>query len=524
MKLSVQKRYLIFPVRSTAVYKKLRFFSRENVVYELDIRLDNHDPDFHAALDVSRFMGEELELQVSPEMPLCYQETDERNIPDLYRETLRPQVHFTPQLGWTNDPNGLVYLNGQYHLFFQHNPCDRAWGNMHWGHAISTDLIHWEEQPIALFPDEMGTMFSGSGLLDVHDRLGLASGEMPTAVLFYTAAGNPFTQCMAYSTDGLQTIHKFSGNPILPHVAGCNRDPKVVFCEELDTYLMALYLDGDEYALFTSTDLVHWSEQQRLNLPGCAECPDIFPLVDPAGERCWVFMGANNRYYIGGFQNGRFTPSQSLQTLFYDPYTYAAQSFSDLPDGRIVRIAWNRCAGWSESHFSQQMGIPTAMSLERGGELTYLCARPVSELWSLCSHREVREDLRLAAGIPYKVALEEPRLLFRLEGDFDPETTLCIGCFGQEFDCDMKQNQWHMPQVHGPLSAEQTQLSLTVVIDRCSVEVFADNGKFCYTGADVSHISDPNLPWLTLTADREYTIRRLELCPLDSIWKKHTDA
>lgn len=145
-------------------------------------------------------------------MEIPYTEADEMTLPDLYREPYRPQIHFTTKNGWINDPNGLVYLNGAYHLFYQHNPCEPKWNNMHWGHAVSTDLIHWKELDIALFPDRTGDMFSGSAIVDTQDLLGLQKDDVPSVLLYYTTT-KPFSQYLAYSTDGLKTVQKYSTTP-----------------------------------------------------------------------------------------------------------------------------------------------------------------------------------------------------------------------------------------------------------------------------------------------------------------------
>jgi sucrose-6-phosphate hydrolase SacC (GH32 family) len=164
-----------------------------------------------------------------------------KNIEDLYREPKRGLFHFSPKRGWNNDPNGCVYYNGEYHLFFQHNPYGWSWGNMHWGHAVSKDLVHWEEIGDVLLPDEMGPMFSGSAVVDSKNTSGFGKDGQAPLVLIYTAAGNPTVQGIAYSTDG-RNFTKYSGNPVLGQVTGGNRDPKVIWDEANQRWVMVLYV------------------------------------------------------------------------------------------------------------------------------------------------------------------------------------------------------------------------------------------------------------------------------------------
>ncbi|MHC4110677.1 MAG: twin-arginine translocation signal domain-containing protein, partial [Planctomycetota bacterium] len=258
---------------------------------------------------------------------------------NLYNEKYRPQFHFTPRKNWTNDPNGLVFYKSEYHLFFQHNPTGINWGNMTWAHAVSTDLIHWKQLPNAIEPDELGTIFSGSAVVDWKNTSGFKTGAESVLVAFYTSAGShapkkvPFTQSIAYSNDRGRTWIKYKNNPVIGHIRANNRDPKVIWHEPTKTWIMALFLDKNDFVLYSSKNLKEWSRFQDVKLPGSSECPDFFPLAvdgNPAKTR-WVFWGGNGRYLLGTFDGRKFNqqagPFESRVGNFY-----ASQTYSDIPE------------------------------------------------------------------------------------------------------------------------------------------------------------------------------------------------
>ncbi|MCX7031231.1 MAG: glycoside hydrolase family 32 protein, partial [Spirochaetes bacterium] len=201
-------------------------------------------------------------------------------MPEPYRELLRPQFHFTARANWINDPNGLVFQDGEYHLFFQRNPTGIKWGNIHWGHAVSRDLVHWEQLADALAPDEFGAMWSGSAVVDWKNTSGLGTGRQPPIVAIYTAtkpwAGKRAVQCIAASNDRGRTLVKSRGNPVLPRVAAVNRDPKVIWHESTGSWIMALFLRGCDFALFRSPNLREWERVDNVSMPRTGECPDFF--------------------------------------------------------------------------------------------------------------------------------------------------------------------------------------------------------------------------------------------------------
>ena len=517
MKIKIEKKYLIFPVNVLTSKKKVTFSDDGKTVYELMMNLDNRNPDFSAYVDVSRFIGEELEITVKPEMEIKCRVSYEMDIDGLYCETLRPQIHFTTKNGWNNDPNGLIYLDGTYHMFYQHNPCSHEWANMHWGHATSSDLIHWTEQPIALFPDDTGMMYSGSGILDIDNVTGLGTKENPPALLYYTATA-PFSQHLAYSTDGFKTITKYEKNPLISHIVKANRDPKVVFCKEWNAYLMALYLEQDIYALFRSSNLLSWDLVQKISLSGDNECPDIFSITASDGSKKWVLMGAHNRYLVGSMSENGFTPEQETRSLHYGSSAYAGQTFSGMPDGRVVRIDWDKWQAVSKN-FKGQMSIPLELSLTEKGGVYYLSALPVKEIETLYTEIQKYSDIEIRENSSVSYDLEESPYVVKLQvNNADDISDFTIKIFGRDIVIKPSENELKFAKEAVPLAIFNGSLDITLVIDRCSIEVFLDGGKIYASFLNNESVSDYNVPFVEISSKDGLKIDELMLVALKSIW------
>ena len=260
-----------------------------------------------------------------------------------------------------NDPNGLVYYRGEYHLFFQYSPGFMNHAPNSWGHAVSTDLIHWKQIENGLEPDEYGWIWSGSAVVDSNNTTGFQEGAEEPIVAIYTTGGfgepgNPCVQHIAYSNDRGRTFHRYSGNPVLGHIRAANRDPKVLWHAPTKQWVMALFLDGNDYALFGSPNLKAWSHLCDLEVKDTGECPDLFELPvdgDPSNTR-WVFWGAAGIYRIGAFDGRTFTPETDAIRAEHGPNGYAAQTWSNLP-ARGWAAAY-RSPGW------QGAGIPRCPS------------------------------------------------------------------------------------------------------------------------------------------------------------------
>ncbi len=448
----------------------------------------------------------------------------------LYREKWRPQFHFTARQNWHNDPNGLVFYKGEYHLFFQHNPTGIDWGNMTWGHAVSPDLVHWQQFPHAIFPDRLGTIFSGSAVVDWQNTAGFQSGREKTLVAIYTAAGDTspeskgvkFTQCLAYSNDRGRTWTKYERNPVLPHVVGSNRDPKVVWHASSQRWIMTLFKDGNTYAFFASPDLKTWTPLQDLTVPDCGECPDFFemPVTGDRRTRKWVWTAANGHYLVGTFDGTRFTAETGPHVSDWGKNFYAVQTYSDIPpsDGRRIQIAWMNGGKYPDMPFNQQMSFPCELRLKAFPEGLRLCRLPVRELESLRARTHSWKDRALRpgdnplaglAGDLFEIRVEiEPgeasavRLEIRSEPVHYsvPEKTLT--CLGRTAPCELSGGR----------------LRLQILVDRTSLEVFGNDGKASMTSC---FLPDPANRSLSLQAvGGTARVVTLKVFELRSAWQR----
>ncbi len=418
---------------------------------------------------------------------------------EVPRPSLRPAFHFAAAAGWLNDPNGLAFFKGRWHLFFQHNPGGLTWGNMHWGHATSPDLFSWKEGPIALAPDRRGTVFSGCALVLAPGDGPLAPAEGERLLLCYTAAGSTslaslgrrFSQCCAISDDGLR-FAKYARNPVIRPIRATNRDPKIVRHGPTGTWIMALWLRGSEFALLRSTDLLSWEIAQRLEMPGSIECPDFFPLAvdgDPAREK-WVFMAADGRYLVGAFDGLRFEAEagpfvSDSGPNFYAPQTFAFAAAGGPGGGRRVQLAWMKGGSYPGELFSQQMTVPVELGLVGTPEGPRLARLPVAELRGLVTKTEVSGGLALGpveATIASGEALDLD-LRLRVEARFRGRAGLCADA-GLEVGFDFRGLVllWSPARRELTLAgrtvrlAAGTTLALRALLDRSSLEVFAMDG------------------------------------------------
>ena len=289
------------------------------------------------------------------------------------KKGIYPKAHFAPGYGWMNDPNGLIYHDGRYELYFQYNPGGIEWDQIAWGHAHSRDLVHWTQEESVLFADETGPMFSGCGI--VNDR-GLPGYPKDALVFFYTAASallpekeRCYNKIMtAISTDGGRTLQK-TGKCVLQSLALENRDPKVFYHEESRAYILVLYLDGHDFGIFRSEDLEEFQLSDRIALEGGFECPDLFRLpVEGSKEEKWVFWAGDGSYYAGNFDGYHFVQEQSRQYAYgARALPYAAQSWSGTPKGQVLNVAWLN-SGTVDQQYTGVFSLPRQLSLVKREE------------------------------------------------------------------------------------------------------------------------------------------------------------
>lgn len=470
----------------------------------------------------------------------------------------RPSIHFTAHAGWINDPNGLVYLDGQYHLFYQHHPHATVWGPMHWGHAVSRDLLRWEEWPIALAPDHIGAIFSGSVVIDRNNTAGFGAGAL--VAIFTHQTENPNqrqVQSIAYSLDHGRTWTKYAGNPVVRPPAGLNdfRDPKVFWYDDgvRAHWVMALAV-ASEIFFYRSTNLKDWTESSRFGAGhgshgGVWECPELIQLdIEGSNEKRWVLFvsvgngapagGSGVQYFVGQFDGMTFTSQDAPDRIRWADYGadfYAVQAWNDAPEGRHICTAWMNNWAYANqipaSTWRGSMSIPRELVLQRMGSDVLLVQQPVREItqmrrskltwqsrtierdvFALDGASQVVRDLHLSARIMPAHWVDGAAFGLRIgEG----ESAVLIGyrpahnqLFIQRPDLSGRAPGFAATHV-APLHLREGHLDLHLILDTHSVEVFADQGRRLMTD---QFFLPPNHNTLTLFAqDMTVEIGGLEI-------------
>ena len=445
-------------------------------------------------------------------------------------EPFRPAYHFSPEKNWINDPNGMVYYNGEYHLFYQLNPFGDEPGHLSWGHAVSRDMLGWKELPVALREENGIMIFSGGAVVDWNNSSGFGEDGKPPIVAFYTGArkGNQ-AQNIAYSTDGGRTFTKYSGNPVIDLKMAEFRDPMVFWHKPTNRWVMVVSLaDLHRVQFYSSTDLKKWTLLSEFGPAGAQpvpnwECPNLFelPVTNAKGTSKWVLelgvgggtpaKGSASQYFVGDFDGHTFkNANQATRTMWadYGADFYAGQTWSDIPpsDGRRILVAW--MSNWIYGQkvpthpWRGQMSLPRVLSLKTGPDGYFLTQSPIREVEKLRDqHFHLQENSLEAAnailsrrhfGDTLEVLAQftvgkASNLGVHLRKDADQQTSLGFDASKNVIYVDRTKSgdtsfSPHFAAKHdGPLTPENGKVTLHIFLDRCSVEVFGNDGRTTLT-------------------------------------------
>ena len=534
VRVTTAERFVLLPVEEKADIAHLRVLKDNKVVQTLNVRLAVDKVDYFVPLEIKtqrvalldiHFNGDRRTKGALKELA-CWREMRLSDTFDTQnRERFRPDYHHTPTYGWMNDPNGMFYKDGVWHLFYQWNPYGSMWENMTWGHSTSSDLIHWEAQPTAIVADDLGAIFSGSCVVDHENTAGFGKGAV---VAFYTSAGESQTQSMAYSTDNGRTFTKYEGNPVLTANAPDFRDPKVFWHKETQRWIMVLAV-GQEMQIYSSPNLKQWTMESRFgqeygNHGGVWECPDLFQLpVRGTGQQKWmlicninpggIFGGSATQYFIGQFDGHQFTCESKPEVTKWMDYGkdhYATVTFDNAPEGRRVALAW--MSNWQYANEAPTKQYRSANSIARdldlftdGGE-TYCGVTPSKEMLSL-------------RGKPQKQLTEACEVVVSLKGTTDitllnakgEQVTMRYDAQKQTFSMDRTKSgdvgfsENFACTTTAPTHGQMKQLRL--FIDRSSIEAFDGEGRMAMT-----NIVFPSEPYsqIKVTNNAKVTIYTLK--------------
>lgn len=480
----------------------------------------------------------------------------------FYKEPHRPQIHFSPREKWMNDPNGMVYHNGTYHLMYQYYPDSTVWGPMHWGHATSQDLVHWQHQPIALYPDSLGYIFSGSTVADVANTSGFGKdGKTPLVAIFThhhpdgekSGSTTYQNQSIAYSLDDGKTWTKYAGNPVIKNPGIKDfRDPKVMWYEAGKAWIMTL-ATLDRITFYSSKDLKNWVKETEFGQNigahgGVWECPDLF-ILEHEGKKVWVLLvsinpggpngGSATQYFTGQFDGKKFTPYQTdIRWIDYGPDNYAGVTWFGTGNRKIFMGwmgNWLYAQAVPTEKWRSAMTIPRDLGLQRVGEKYLVTSKPVQELATLENNMK---EVGSIDGMNYNLTntigkLQGPTQIRISSEKIEPFTCTLSNAAGEKVTLgfDAIKNQYFMDRTQSGkvsfeknfaarhtaprLTAEQ-KMDMTLIIANASIELFADHGLSVMTQTFF-----PNQPFtdIQFISPNKFRIDSLEASQLKSIWK-----
>ena len=452
-----------------------------------------------------------------------------------YNQNLRPQFHFSSLKGWLNDPNGMVWYDGEYHLYFQHNPKDVKWGNMTWGHAVSQDMVHWEQLPHAILPYGGGTIFSGTAVVDHKNFLGKQNRNNKTLVAYFSFAKEPFYQAAAYSTDKGRTFSLVNnGGSVVPNQGfdKSERDPKVFWHEESQKWLMILWVlrgkkEGSskqklgKVRFFTSENMVNWELASDFNRTWVYECMDFveLPVDGDINNKKWLLYDASFDYEIGDFNGKVFTTDKKVYKGDLGTNFYAAQTFNNSPDDRTVMIGWMRFPGDSspflkaKAPFNQCMSFPTTMELKTTKDGIRLYRWPVKEIANL--YVKSYEFKNLSAEKAVKKLAGINAELLDLSIEFEPISSMTINLRGLDISYEKSSQTITFGKSKLAAPAIDGKVKLRVLLDRATIELFANEGAAVSTNYALPLEDNLNI---SISAEGNLKINSLIVNELKSSW------
>ena len=556
-----ESKYLLLPVQENAPEGKVNIVVNNEFQLEqnINVRLAREKVDYYVPLDLSAYQGKTISIDVTgmPSSSLCWKEIKLSDTFDSSnRETYRPVYHHTPMYGWMNDPNGMFYKDGVYHLYFQYNPYGSMWANMTWGHSTSTDLTHWTYEGTAIVPDAWGAIFSGSCVVDKDNTAGFGKGAV---VAFYTSAkstpwGDVQSQSMAYSLDNGKTFIKYEHNPILTSTERDFRDPKVFWYAPGKHWVMMLAV-GQEMQIYSSDNLKEWKKESSFGAMqgahgGVWECPDLVEVaVEGSKEKKWVlicnlnpggpFGGSAAQYFVGSFDGKKFVNESPTQTKWLDwgKDNYATVTWSNAPAGRCIALGW--MSNWQYANnvpprqYRSANTLARDLTLYREGQELYLKSTPSVEVKKARGKKVSIPSFRVSEKHEIVNLFEEKqgayeveiliqnagasKIAFCLLNDKGEKVSMYYDLNRKQFVMDRSESgtvdfSKDFPAVTVAPANVDKELTLRLFVDRSSIEAFGEDGKFVMT-----NLVFPSQPYVKMCfeADKNgYAVKTLNVYKL----------
>ena len=554
--------YLNLPVTETNKLTRAKISVDGKVIDQFTIKLATANPDYWVFFDVTPYQGKTLTFEISTANisaggafanitqtnNLVKKEPNEDPIKglkmvfadvkfpgqdSLYKEKLRPEVHFSSKRGWINDPNGLIFYGGQYHMFYQHNPYGWAHGNMHWGHTVSNDLVKWEQLPEAIYPfGDRDAAFSGSAVYDPKNTSGFRKNGVDPLIAVYTSTGRG--ECLKMSYDNGKTFIDYEGNPILKHRG---RDPKVFWYEPGNHWVMVVWdqertkkmSNGqdaiiNQHLIYSSPDLKNWTYQS--GVAGFFECPDLFslPVEGKSGKDKWVMYDATGRYIIGDFDGKKFTIDQHLKKYDYGGgFFYAAQTFNNVSSNRRIQVGWGRGVTQPNMPFNQAMFFPTELKLKNTFDGLRLCPTPIPEIATLHYNSKNFENKLIKSNEPLTAVVEEGPVHVIVEIEKGDAIPFGLNILGYEIEYNdllgVVSTNAKTKSSFEYIKLDTEIFKIEAIVDKNIIEVFINDGEMYYAAPfDIEKTKKIEVYVKGRSGDRKAIVKKMDVHQLKSIW------